>query len=141
MKGLNCFNGLLLICVLLLLSTTSNGAFVTPQEATLLRDEVQKMFYHAFDGYMGHAFPLDELRPLSCTRENTLGGYALKLVDASDTLTLFGDREIFTAAIQWLGKNLHFDKINGNKGSLTKGKRRCRPRWGRLNFRTNCFCI
>jgi hypothetical protein len=38
------------------------------------------MFYHAFDGYMQHAFPLDELRPLSCQGEDSLGGYALTLV-------------------------------------------------------------
>lgn len=38
------------------------------------------MFYHAFHGYMEHAFPLDELKPLSCEGEDTLGGYALTLV-------------------------------------------------------------
>lgn len=38
------------------------------------------MFYHAFDGYMNHAFPKDELKPLSCKGEDTLGGYALTLV-------------------------------------------------------------
>lgn len=38
------------------------------------------MFYHAFNGYMNHAFPSDELRPLSCEGEDTLGGYALTLV-------------------------------------------------------------
>lgn len=38
------------------------------------------MFYHAFNGYMDHAFPRDELRPLSCGGEDTLGGYALTLV-------------------------------------------------------------
>lgn len=38
------------------------------------------MFYHAFDGYMEHAFPRDELKPLSCEGEDTLGGYALTLV-------------------------------------------------------------
>lgn len=38
------------------------------------------MFYHAFDGYMENAFPLDELRPLSCGGEDSLGGYALTLV-------------------------------------------------------------
>lgn len=41
------------------------------------------MFYHAFDGYMHHAFPLDELRPLTCKGEDTLGGYALTLVRTS----------------------------------------------------------
>ena len=38
------------------------------------------MFYHAFEGYMQYAFPLDELRPLSCSGEDSLGGYALTLV-------------------------------------------------------------
>lgn len=38
------------------------------------------MFYHAFNGYMEHAFPLDELRPHSCAGEDSLGGYALTLV-------------------------------------------------------------
>lgn len=38
------------------------------------------MFYHAFNGYMEHAFPLDELKPLSCGGEDSLGGYALTLV-------------------------------------------------------------
>lgn len=40
------------------------------------------MFYHAFNGYMRHAFPLDELRPLSCEGEDSLGGYALTLVSS-----------------------------------------------------------
>ncbi|XP_031488090.1 alpha-mannosidase I MNS4 isoform X2 [Nymphaea colorata] len=71
--------------------------------------ETRDMFYHAFDGYMQHAFPLDELRPLSCGGEDSLGGYALTLVDSLDTLVLLGDRERFSFAVEWLGKNLRFD--------------------------------
>lgn len=41
------------------------------------------MFYHAFDGYMKHAFPRDELKPLSCGGEDTIGGYALTLVKST----------------------------------------------------------
>ncbi|XP_043692306.1 alpha-mannosidase I MNS4 [Telopea speciosissima] len=82
---------------------------VTPDEAKQLRDEVREMFYHAFDGYMEHAFPLDELRPLTCTGEDTLGGYALTLIDSLDTLALFGDRERFAASVEWIGKNLQFN--------------------------------
>ncbi|KAF3456902.1 hypothetical protein FNV43_RR01556 [Rhamnella rubrinervis] len=82
---------------------------VTPEEAKQLRDEVREMFYHAFDGYMEHAFPLDELRPLSCGGEDSLGGYALTLIDSLDTLALLGDRERFTTSIDWIGKNLRFD--------------------------------
>lgn len=44
------------------------------------------MFYHAFDGYMNHAFPRDELKPLSCGGEDTLGGYALTLVKPTTIL-------------------------------------------------------
>lgn len=42
--------------------------------------QVTQMFYHGFDNYMEHAFPLDELKPLSCTGEDSLGGYTLTLV-------------------------------------------------------------
>ncbi|VAH64601.1 unnamed protein product [Triticum turgidum subsp. durum] len=67
------------------------------------------MFYHAFDGYMQHAFPLDELRPLSCQGEDSLGGYALTLIDSLDTLALLGDKERFAAGVEWVGKNVRFD--------------------------------
>jgi mannosidase alpha-like ER degradation enhancer 2 len=82
---------------------------VTHEEAKQLRDEVQGMFYHAFDGYMEHAFPRDELKPLSCEGEDTLGGYALTLIDSLDTLALLGDRERFITSVEWISKNLRFD--------------------------------
>ncbi|KAE8731519.1 photosystem II reaction center W protein [Hibiscus syriacus] len=85
----------------------ANG--VTPEEARQLRDEVREIFYHAFDGYMEHAFPFDEFRPLSCKGEDTLGSYALTLIDSLDTLALLGDRERFTASVEWIGKNIWFD--------------------------------
>lgn len=82
---------------------------VTPEEAKQLRDEVRGMFYHAFNGYMDHAFPLDELRPLTCGGEDTLGGYALTLIDSLDMLALLGDKERFAASVEWIGKSLRFD--------------------------------
>ncbi|CAI9118318.1 OLC1v1019875C1 [Oldenlandia corymbosa var. corymbosa] len=87
--------------------TSSEG--VTAEEAVQLRDEVREMFYHAFDGYMEHAFPRDELKPLSCGGEDTLGGYALTLIDSLDTLALLGDKERFSTSVEWIGKNLQFD--------------------------------
>ncbi|KAK6138720.1 hypothetical protein DH2020_027539 [Rehmannia glutinosa] len=82
---------------------------VTKEEAKQLRDEVREMFYHAFDGYMVHAFQRDELKPLSCGGEDTLGGYALTLIDSLDTLAMLGDRERFATSVEWIGKNLRFD--------------------------------
>ncbi|KAK9182717.1 hypothetical protein WN944_025863 [Citrus x changshan-huyou] len=106
------FGFLFLVSILLsenffICRTLADG--VTAEEARQLRDEVREMFYHAFDGYMEHAFPLDELRPLSCEGEDSLGGYALTLVDSLDTLALLGDRERFTTSVEWIGKNLQFD--------------------------------
>lgn len=57
------------------------------------------MFYHGFDGYMKHAFPEDELRPLTCgpfARDQTtdsgcldvLGNYSLTLIDSLSTLAI-----------------------------------------------------
>ncbi|PRQ38158.1 putative glycoside hydrolase family 47 [Rosa chinensis] len=83
------------------------------------------MFYHAFNGYMDHAFPLDELRPHSCGGEDSLGGYALTLIDALETLALLGDRESFAASVEWIGKNLQF-KINKTvsvfEGAVARGQ-------------------
>jgi len=31
------------------------------------------MFYHAYDGYMTHAFPRDDLKPISCTGVSVQG--------------------------------------------------------------------
>ncbi|KAJ4792438.1 hypothetical protein LUZ62_043684 [Rhynchospora pubera] len=88
-------------------TTLADG--VSPQEARQLRDEVRDMFYHAFNGYMEHAFPLDELRPLSCKGEDSLGGYALTLIDSLDTLALLGDRENFSSAVEWVSRNVQFN--------------------------------
>ncbi|KAM5553837.1 hypothetical protein ABKV19_025859 [Rosa sericea] len=94
--------------------TASNGKTI----------EVREMFYHAFNGYMDHAFPLDELRPHSCGGEDSLGGYALTLIDALDTLALLGDRDRFAASVEWIGKNLQF-KINKTvsvfEGAVARG--------------------
>ncbi|WVZ68650.1 hypothetical protein U9M48_017566 [Paspalum notatum var. saurae] len=98
-----------LLAAAALLPGTAVAEGVTPSEARRLRDEVKDMFYHAFDGYMKYAFPLDELRPLSCQGEDSLGGYALTLIDSLDTLALLGDKEKFSDAVEWVGKNVRFD--------------------------------
>ncbi|KAJ5605106.1 hypothetical protein N7510_010260 [Penicillium lagena] len=64
-----------------------------------LRQETEQMFYHGFDNYRAHAFPEDELRPLTCgplTRNQTtdsaltdvLGNYSLTLIDSLSTLAI-----------------------------------------------------
>ena len=40
--------------------------FVSDNEKRALRDKVKEMFQHAYGAYMKHAYPEDELMPLSC---------------------------------------------------------------------------
>lgn len=74
---------------------------MTAAETRALRQETRNIFYHGFDNYMEHAFPEDELRPVSCqplTRDRTnpdhfeindvLGNYSLTLVDTLSTLAI-----------------------------------------------------
>lgn len=65
------------------------------------RQETRDIFYHGYDNYMEHAFPEDELRPLTCaplTRDrhnpahievnDVLGNYSLTLIDSLSTLAI-----------------------------------------------------
>ncbi|CAI7853451.1 unnamed protein product [Closterium sp. NIES-54] len=91
-------------------SSSSSVHFVSPDEARELREEVRAMFYHGYNGYMRHAFPLDELRPRSCKGEDSLGGYTLTLIDSLDSLALLGNKTEFASAVRWLSAHLNFDK-------------------------------
>jgi len=39
----------------------------------IFREEVRQMFEHAYSSYLEHAYPYDELRPLSCDGIDTWG--------------------------------------------------------------------
>ena len=69
---------------------------------TRYRQRTVDLFYHGYDNYMLHAFPEDELKPISCApltrdRENVghfelndvLGNYSLTLIDSLSTLAIF----------------------------------------------------
>lgn len=79
------------------------------EQADLLRDEVRDMFYHGYEGYLTHAYPLDELCPLSCTGRDTWGSYALTLVDTLDTLVILGNISEFERAVQLVVQHVNFD--------------------------------
>ena len=69
--------------------------------------------------YLGNAFPADELMPLSCKGRWTrsrgdmdfiLGNYSLTLIDALDSLVIFGLHEEFATAIKNISDTVSFDK-------------------------------
>ena len=69
------------------------------------------MFYHGYDNYMQHAFPDDELRPISCQGDNEMfGGLALSLIDSIDMLGIAGNATAFTEALWKIVDNVDFDK-------------------------------
>lgn len=61
------------------------------------------MFIHAYDSYMQHAYPADELMPLSCRGrfrgveanrgdvDDALGNFSLTLIDSLDSLVVSGE--------------------------------------------------
>ncbi|KAK5084142.1 hypothetical protein LTR70_007950 [Exophiala xenobiotica] len=78
-----------------------------------LRAETEKLFYHGFENYMKHAFPEDELRPLTCSpltrdRENpahievndVLGNYSLTLIDSLSTLAVLASSSSTTQRLK-----------------------------------------
>ncbi|KAJ9666395.1 hypothetical protein H2201_003583 [Coniosporium apollinis] len=71
------------------------------EEIKSLRQETRDIFFHGYDNYMKHAFPEDELKPLTCApltrdRENpahievndVLGNYSLTLIDSLSTFAI-----------------------------------------------------
>ena len=67
------------------------------------------MFYHGYNNYMEHAFPEDELRPLTCkplSRDSAnpahfelndpLGNYSLTLIDSLSTLAIIASSSVST---------------------------------------------
>ncbi|KAK4998005.1 hypothetical protein LTR66_002701 [Elasticomyces elasticus] len=86
---------------ILLGSYTRSVHGMTNNELSSLRQETRHIFYHGFTSYMDHAFPEDELRPISCaplTRDranpahievnDVLGNYSLTLIDSLSTLAI-----------------------------------------------------
>lgn len=86
-----------------------------------LRDTVKEMFNHSFSGYMTHAFPKDELDPISCCGlsrnsdptnwgvNDILGNFSLTLIDSLDMFVVVGDNMGFDQAVQSTLRTVKFD--------------------------------
>ncbi|KAF2644546.1 seven-hairpin glycosidase [Massarina eburnea CBS 473.64] len=133
---------LFLLCFCCWAATPAFG--MTDETIAQLRQETRDIFYHGYDNYMAHAFPEDELRPLSCaplTRDrhnpghievnDVLGNYSLTLIDSLSTLAILAssppaDRtgrnkplEDFQEGIRLLVENYG----DGSSGPAGHGKR------------------
>lgn len=86
-----------------------------------LQQQARDMFYHGYRNYMEHAYPWDELKPLSCSGrrwdrrergdlDDVLGGFSLTLVDSLDMLAVLGDRDEFARAVKLVAGSVTFDR-------------------------------
>ena len=66
------------------------SAVITSSNAVMwlacYREQAREMFMFGYSNYMQHAFPMDDLRPISCGGHNTQGGIANTLIDSLDAL-------------------------------------------------------
>ncbi|KAM9480164.1 ER degradation-enhancing alpha-mannosidase-like protein 3 isoform 2-T2 [Salvelinus alpinus] len=112
----------LLFSLLLLLSTLCRlGQSMSREEKLKLRNQVVEMFDHAYSNYMDHAYPADELMPLTCRGrvrglepsrgdvDDALGMFSLTLIDTLDTLVLLNKTAEFEAAVRRVLKDVRLD--------------------------------
>ena len=73
--------------------------------------ETIAMFEHGFSAYMTHAFPRDELKPLSCQGDDGMfGGMLLTLIDSLDMFGITVNSSEFTKSLWLVVDHLEFDK-------------------------------
>ncbi|XP_048469314.1 ER degradation-enhancing alpha-mannosidase-like protein 3 [Rhincodon typus] len=94
---------------------------MTEQEKGAIRNEVVEMFEHAYNNYMEHAYPADELMPLSCRGrirglepsrgdvDDALGKFSLTLIDTLDTLVVLNKLDEFEDAVRKVILHVQFD--------------------------------
>ncbi|CAH0522753.1 unnamed protein product [Peronospora belbahrii] len=80
-------------------------------ERITLVKSVKDMFYHAYNGYMTHAFPHGDLQPLTCRgSEFELGRLPmLTLIDTLDTLAVLENATEFQRAVKLVVENVDYD--------------------------------
>ena len=81
-------------------------------EIEALRDEVKEMFTYTLESYNVHAYPADELKPMSCEGVNTFGsesGFAVTLIDALDAMVVMGNKTAFERGVRAVIDNTRFD--------------------------------
>ncbi|GBG30893.1 Mannosyl-oligosaccharide alpha-1,2-mannosidase [Hondaea fermentalgiana] len=84
---------------------------ISETERINLREQVRGMFYHGYNAYMENAFPLDELKPLSCRGERfgLTAGNMLTLIDSLDMLAIVGNYTEFARAVRVVSSHADFD--------------------------------
>ncbi|KAG8556188.1 hypothetical protein GDO81_017955 [Engystomops pustulosus] len=111
----------LLVYLLCQASRGAGHAAMTKEEKSQLRVQVQEMFDHAYGNYMQHAYPADELMPLTCRGrirgqepsrgdvDDALGKFSLTLIDTLDTLVVLNRTQEFEDAVRKVINDVNLD--------------------------------
>lgn len=94
---------------------------ITPYQVWQWREETREALFHAYGAYMKYSYPYDELKPLSCkprkynerdrgNLDDSLGGFALTLIDSLDTLAMMGELPMFRCAISRIIHDVQVDR-------------------------------
>uniref|UniRef100_A0A0N5AVG2 alpha-1,2-Mannosidase n=1 Tax=Syphacia muris TaxID=451379 RepID=A0A0N5AVG2_9BILA len=88
-----------------------------------VREASKEMFYFAYNNYIQHAFPMDELDPINCTGRghdhlnpsnlninDVLGDYSLSLIESLDSLVVFNNKSEFHHAVRLVIENVSFER-------------------------------
>ncbi|EPQ01690.1 ER degradation-enhancing alpha-mannosidase-like 3 [Myotis brandtii] len=90
-------------------------------EITVQTNQVLEMFDHAYGNYMEHAYPADELMPLTCRGrirgeepsrgdvDDALGKFSLTLIDSLDTLVVLNKTKEFEDAVKKVLRDVNLD--------------------------------
>ncbi|XP_061895272.1 ER degradation-enhancing alpha-mannosidase-like protein 3 isoform X1 [Entelurus aequoreus] len=110
-----------LFVLVLLAALCSLGCAMSQEEKHKLKTQVVEMFDHAYQNYMDHAYPADELMPLTCRGrvrglepsrgdvDDALGKFSLTLIDTLDTLVLLNKTTEFEAAVRRVLTDVRLD--------------------------------
>ncbi|XP_023562641.1 ER degradation-enhancing alpha-mannosidase-like protein 3 [Octodon degus] len=100
---------------------TAGAAPMSREEKQKLGNQVLEMFDHAYGNYMEHAYPADELMPLTCRGrvrgqepsrgdvDDALGKFSLTLIDSLDTLVVLNKTKEFEDAVKKVLRDVNLD--------------------------------
>ncbi|KAM5238416.1 ER degradation-enhancing alpha-mannosidase-like protein 3 isoform 1-T1 [Ctenodactylus gundi] len=100
---------------------TAGAAPMSREEKQRLGSQVLEMFDHAYGNYMEHAYPADELMPLTCRGrvrgqepsrgdvDDALGKFSLTLIDSLDTLVVLNKTKEFEDAVRKVLRDVNLD--------------------------------
>lgn len=73
----------------------NDKSFPTIIQIEQLANRTKDLFYHSYDNYMEFAFPMDELKPISCVGSSDFGNLSMTLIDSLDSLLILGNQSEF----------------------------------------------